>query len=319
MDRCLSFFSFELTAAAVGSHATSPSEAYWQKVLPNTPMPSAVRDFFNLDLMDEKTGTTIDVGKVKHKGGVNENTGHKGKPVVIHAINPKYRFAAPTDAADQLRDQKVAVFFLKKDLHTGARMNLIFPKAITGSTLLRGSLSGPPLDGKKLPEIINKFSIEPKSPEAKAIKKTLQACTEPAIKGEDRYCTTSIESMIDFTVSNIGTDVQVLATTVGKDTSNQMYTIAPGVQKMRSPKSVACHPQIYVYPVYYCHETHATSAYVVPLVGTDGSKVKAVAMCHEDTSSWNPKHISFQLLKVKPGSVPICHFLSQDNIVWVQK
>ncbi|XP_058074370.1 BURP domain protein RD22-like [Magnolia sinica] len=313
--------SNSLTAAAVGSHATSPSEAYWQKVLPNTPMPSAIRDFFNLDLINEKTGTTIDVGKVKPKGGVNVNTSHKGKALIILAAKPFYYYRPQgfTDAAAQLRDQNVTPYFFKKDLHTGAKMNLIFPQAITGSTLPRGSLSGPPLDGKKLPEILNKFSIEPKSPEAKELKETLQACTEPAIKGEDRYCTTSIESMIDFTVSKIGTDVQVLVTTVEKDTSIQVYTIAQGVQKISSPKSVACHPQIYVYPVYYCHETLATSAYVVPLVGTDGSKVKAVALCHEDTSSWNPKHMSFQLLKVKPGSVPICHFLPQDNIVWVQK
>ncbi|XP_058075671.1 BURP domain-containing protein 3-like, partial [Magnolia sinica] len=79
MDRCLCFFSFAgpaylLTEAAVGSHATSPFEAYWQKVLPNTPMPSAIRDFFNLDFINEKTG--------KPKVGVNMNTGHKGNPEV---------------------------------------------------------------------------------------------------------------------------------------------------------------------------------------------------------------------------------------------
>ncbi|XP_058074366.1 BURP domain protein RD22-like isoform X1 [Magnolia sinica] len=386
MDRCLSFFSFAglaylLAAAAVGSHATSSSEDYWQKVLPNTHMPDSIREFFNLDLIDEKTGTNVDVGKGGvhvdtgktkggttvdvgkggvdvntgkgqpkggttvgvgkggvnvntgkgqpkdgttvgvGKGGVNVNTGHKGKPVVVN-VKPggkspfNYNYAASTE---QLHDPTLTLFFLEKDLHTGAKMNLIFSKAISVSKLPHGSVSGPSLDGKKLPEILNQFSIEPKSSEAEAIKETLQTCTEPANEGEDRYCATSVESMIDFTVSKIGTNVQALSTTVDKESSNQLYTIAPGVQKMSGPKSVACHAQTYVYPVYYCHETVATTAYVVPLVGMDGSKVKAVAVCHKDTSSWNPKHLSFQVLKVKPGSVPICHFIPQDHIVWVQK
>jgi hypothetical protein len=43
-------------------------------------------------------------------------------------------------------------------------------------------------------------------------------------------------------------------------------------------------------------------------------------VCHNDTSQWNPKHISFQILKVQPGTVPICHIIvTQDHVVWVSK
>ena len=28
-------------------------------------------------------------------------------------------------------------------------------------------------------------------------------------------------------------------------------------------------------------------------------------------------HFAFQVLKVKPGTVPICHFLPNNNLVWV--
>ncbi|KAJ8644714.1 hypothetical protein MRB53_006462 [Persea americana] len=66
---------------------------------------------------------------------------------------------------------------------------------------------------------------------------------------------------------------------------------------MASPKSVACHIEPYVHAVYYCHETSDTTAYVVPLVGKDKVKVDAVAVCHKDTSQWNPKHIAFLKLK----------------------
>jgi hypothetical protein len=57
----------------------------------------------------------------------------------------------------------------------------------------------------------------------------------------------------------------------------------------------------------------------VPLEGVDGNRVKAVAVCHTDTSQWNPKHLAFQVLKVQPGTVPVCHFLPQDHVVWVSK
>ncbi|KAJ9702400.1 hypothetical protein PVL29_004235 [Vitis rotundifolia] len=71
------------------------------------------------------------------------------------------------------------------------------------------------------------------------------------------------------------------------------------------------------YAVFYCHKIPATRAYMVPLVGRDGTKAKAVAVCHTNTMEWNPKYLAFQQLKVKPGTAPICHFLPKDHIVWV--
>ncbi|KDP46067.1 hypothetical protein JCGZ_06578 [Jatropha curcas] len=60
-----------------------------------------------------------------------------------------------------------------------------------------------------------------------------------------------------------------------------------------------------------------TNVYMIPLVGADGSKAKALIVCHLDTSAWNPKHFAFQVLNVKPGGPPVCHFLNSDTIVWV--
>jgi len=47
----------------------------------------------------------------------------------------------------------------------------------------------------------------------------------------------------------------------------------------------------------------------VPLEGANGIRIKVVAVCHIDTSQWNPKHLAFEVLKVKLGTVPVCHFL----------
>ncbi|CBI20918.3 unnamed protein product, partial [Vitis vinifera] len=60
-----------------------------------------------------------------------------------------------------------------------------------------------------------------------------------------------------------------------------------------------------------------TKIYKVPLVGADGTRVQALAVCHEDTSIWDPNALAFQVLKVKPGTWPICHFLPNGHFVWV--
>ncbi|KAF5726205.1 putative BURP domain-containing protein [Tripterygium wilfordii] len=110
-----------------------------------------------------------------------------------------------------------------------------------------------------------------------------------------------------------------ISTEVEGKTQFQKYEITAGVRRMKGEKSVVCHKQNYAYAVFYCHSTQTTNAYIVPLEGADGTKAKVVAVCHRDTSAWNPKHLAFQVLKVMPGTVPICHFLPQDHIVWVPK
>ncbi|OMO61863.1 hypothetical protein CCACVL1_23195 [Corchorus capsularis] len=171
-----------------------------------------------------------------------------------------------------------------------------------------------PFSSNKLPEILNKFSVTPGSAEAEMMKNTIKECEAPQIRGEKKYCATSLESMIDFSTSKIGKNVQAISTEVEKQTPLQKYTIAYGVQKISGDKSVVCHKQNYLYAVFYCHRSEKTRAYMVPLEGADGTKAKAVAICHTDTSAWNPKHVAFQVLKVEPGTIPICHFLPKDHI-----
>ncbi|OUZ99944.1 BURP domain [Macleaya cordata] len=391
-----------LLLGVVVSHAALPSEVYWQNMLPNTPMPKAVRDLLRPDFVEEKNtyvgvgkggvgvdtnkpggsstsvgvgkggvvvdnrkpsgkGTSVNVGKggvhvgtgkpgggttvnVGHKGGVAVNTGkpggrtkvnvgkggvgvdtgHKGKPVIVRVHpgpNPfEYKYAA---SANQLQDDpNSALFFLEKDLHPGTKMNLHFIKTTDGATFLPHQLAkSMPFSSNKLPDILNRFLVDPKSVEADAIKQTIKECEEPSNDKEEKYCATSLESMVEFSTSKLGTNVRALATEVlGKEeTQKQQYVIISGVKKMAGDDSVVCHSQTYLYAVFYCHATHTTKAYVVPLVGADGTKIKAVAVCHTDTSTWNPKHLAFQVLKVKPGTVPVCHFLPEDHIVWVAK
>ncbi|XP_034684056.1 BURP domain protein RD22-like [Vitis riparia] len=264
-------------------------------------------------------GTTVGVGK----GGVSVNAGHKGKHVYVGVGKGKkspfdYNYAA---TEDQLHDDpNVALFFFEKNMQPGTKMELHFIRDANLATFLpRQVANSIPFSSKKFPEILNEFSIKPESEEAETIKNTIRECEEPGIKGEEKYCATSLESMVDFSTSKLGKGVQVISTEVENETQKQQYTITTGVKKLAGDKAVVCHKQSYPYAVFYCHKTQTTRAYMVPLVGADGSKVKAVAVCHTDTSAWNPKHLAFQVLKVKPGTVPICHFLPEDHVVWVPK
>ena len=89
--------------------------------------------------------------------------------------------------------------------------------------------------------------------------------------------------------------------------------------KKVADKSVVCHKMNYPYAVFYCHTFTKTRTYMIPLVGVDGSKSKAMAACHSDTSAWHPQHVAFQVLKIKPGTVPVCHFLHNNAMVWIPK
>ncbi|NP_001268112.1 RD22-like protein precursor [Vitis vinifera] len=353
-----------ISLVVAAGHAALPTKVYWNSVLPNTPMPKAIRDILRPDLMEEKGtsvsvgkggvnvhagkgksggGTTVGVGKGTGvnvhagkgkpgggttvgvgKGGVSVNAGHKGKHVYVGVGKGKskspfdYKYAA---TEDQLHDDpNVALFFFEKNMQPGTKMELHFIRDANLATFLpRQVANSIPFSSKKFPEILNEFSIKPESEEAETIKNTIRECEEPGIKGEEKYCATSLESMVDFSTSKLGKGVQMISTEVEKETPEQQYTITTGVKKLAGDKAVVCHKQSYPYAVFYCHKTQTTRAYMVPLVGADGSKVKAVAVCHTDTSAWNPKHLAFQVLKVKPGTVPICHFLPEDHVVWVPK
>ncbi|KAJ1396384.1 BURP domain [Sesbania bispinosa] len=354
----LSLFAL-LNVVVVATHGALPPELYWKSVLPTTPMPKAITDILHPDLVEDKStnvgvgkggvsvttgkgkpgGTSVNVGKggvnvhagkgkgsgtnvnVGGKGGVSVSAGHKGKPVYV-TVGPKSPFLYQYAATEtQLHDDpNVALFFLEKDLHPGTKLGLHFTKSSNAATFLpRQVADSIPFSSNKVEDIFTKFSVKPGSEEAQIMKNTINECEEAGIKGEEKYCATSLESMVDFSTSKIGKNVEVVSTVVDKETGLQKYTMTPGVKKLAGDKAVVCHKQNYPYAVFYCHKTETTIAYSVPLEGVDGIRVKAVAVCHTDTSQWNPKHLAFQVLKVKPGTVPVCHFLPEDHVVWVPK
>lgn len=157
----------------------------------------------------ENKGTAVGVGK----GGVIVGGNYHGKPVYV-GVTPSgdpfnYIYAA---SEDQLHDDpNVALFFKKNDLQKGNEMNMHFTKTSNAAaTFLPRSAAGKiPFSTVKLPQILSRFSLSPDSKEAEVIKKTLTECEAPAMKGEEKFCATSLESMVDFSISQLGKNVKV--------------------------------------------------------------------------------------------------------------
>ncbi|KAM3351214.1 hypothetical protein ACQJBY_023302 [Aegilops geniculata] len=270
-------------------------------------------------------GTTVGVGKggvgVNVKPGYGKPGGKpRGKPVHVNVSPFIYNYAA---TETQLHDDpSAALFFLEKDLHAGKKMNVHF-MATPGAGekfLPRSEADAIPFSSEKVPEILSRLSVAPDSAEAAEMKQTLRECEATAAKGEKKSCATSLESMVDFATSSLGTShVRAASTVVGKEGSPEQEYTMTGVKRAAGPDQlVACHAEPYAYAVFACHLTQATRAYTVSMVGKDGTAVEAVAVCHADTAGWNPRHVAFQVLKVKPGGAPVCHFLPQDHVVWTR-
>ncbi|XP_074289790.1 BURP domain protein RD22-like [Silene latifolia] len=323
--RLVSIFAFFIVALVLASHAAPSTEEYWKKLLPNTPIPKTIQD----SLQSGTTGVTVgnhgvdvNVGKPGKGGPVVTVGGPKRKHPVVYVNRGKpfpfrYKYAA---TQTQLHDNpNVALFLVEKDLKPRTQINMQFIKSTNDAPFLpRPIAESIPFSSEKMTAVYHRFDVTPGSNEAEIMKETLKECETKGIKGEEKHCVTSLESMLDYVTSNLGNKVALVTNSVEKETKLQKYVIKR-VKYVSGSATMICHKMNYAYGVFYCHKTDATKTYKVSLVGVDGTKVDAAVICHTNTSTWNPKHLAFQVLKVKPGTTPICHFLPEDHIIWISK
>ncbi|GMN37419.1 hypothetical protein TIFTF001_006793 [Ficus carica] len=223
-------------------------------------------------------------------------------------------------------DNNVMIFFTMKDLKVGKTMPIYFPKKDPSTSphlLPRDEVDSIPFSSKQLSYLLNLFSFSRDSPQGRAMEDTLAQCETRPIKGETKFCATSLESMIDFTRSAFGEESFSVVTTTfltKLGTTFQNYTILEVPNEILAPKMVACHTMPYPYAVYYCHyQQSENKVYKILLGGENGDKVEAVAVCHMDTSQWSRNHVSFRVLMIEPGTLPVCHFFPAENLVWIPK
>ncbi|KAM1790547.1 hypothetical protein ACFX11_034804 [Malus domestica] len=214
-------------------------------------------------------------------------------------------------------------FFTFDDLHCGMRMPLHFPNQEHSRFLPKEVADSIPFSTPHIPQIRQLFSIPQGSQEAKNVAYALEQCEMKPITGETKFCATSLESMTNFVTKIIGSGVRFnILSTEHPTTSTsitQSYTILEEPKQVLASKMVFCHPLAYPYVVFFCHHFEKdTKFFKVKLGGENGDKVQAVAVCHMDTSDWDPAHDLFALLGIKASaSSPVCHFLPENHLVWI--
>ncbi|MED6193294.1 hypothetical protein PIB30_018042 [Stylosanthes scabra] len=224
-------------------------------------------------------------------------------------------------------DPSLMVFFTMNDLKVGQRMPIYFPKrdpSTSPKPWPKQEADSLPFSLEKLPQLLEIFGFASDSPQAKAMEDTLRECESKAIKGEVKFCATSLESMLEFTQTILGIDSEFRALSTSHKTKSsvtfQNYTMLENIVEIEAPKMVACHTMPYPYAVFYCHSQRSENrVFKVPVEGENGDKVEAMVVCHLDTSEWSSSHPSFRVLGVNPGTSSVCHFFPADNLIFVPK
>uniref|UniRef100_A0A7N0ZTB4 BURP domain-containing protein n=1 Tax=Kalanchoe fedtschenkoi TaxID=63787 RepID=A0A7N0ZTB4_KALFE len=328
--------------------AALPSEEYWNSVLPATPMPRAITNALRpgqgMTRVMISAGNT-DYGNTKYSINrqrpaiTDGNTDYGGNKKYIDRErqvvgaettdygNTKYSSSNRGESEDPLKDLKLVAAGNKKygNSDYGGETNAVNPPtALYFLESLRLHIprrvaETMPFASDKMKEVFCRLGIRPGSESAEMMAETVKECEEAANAGEVKQCATSLESMVDFVATALGKKVLAVSTVADRDGKIQNFVIQKGVEKLSGDEAAVCHKENYPYAVFFCHALKGTRSYLVPLAGADGMKAVAAAVCHVDTSSWNPEHVALRVLNVKPGAVPVCHFLPEYDVVWTRK
>nr|WCP86633.1 responsive to dehydration 22b [Dianthus spiculifolius] len=318
------------------SVAEYPSELYWKQKLGNdTVMPKIIKDAITGSEKSPKNVLKNMINKGFKISEELESSIRKGASILEYFVeytltdqqkesilkfnqesNLPYK-----NALMQLNltidPTKYSVYFLENDLKKpGKILRLNFMKVENDAKFIPIQVDEKiPFTSTKLPQILAIFSVRPNTIEAEIMKDTINACEKKALSNEMKFCATTLEGMVDYVDFHLGNrNVRTFEGYVEKNIQNVHKLV--NAKKIESNASMVCHKLGYPYAVFYCHNLENTSLYEVSLVDSKGTKMEAVGVCHMDTSSWNPLHVSFLMLKVKPGS-PVCHFLDERTIAYV--
>ncbi|XP_078166200.1 BURP domain-containing protein 3-like [Carex rostrata] len=135
-----------------------------------------------------------------------------------------------------------STFFPFKNMHPGAQMNqrLNFDQTIVGAAFVpRTEADHLRFSSDNLPRILDHFSMVRDSGEAKQIEKIIKDCEEPCLIGEKKFCSTSLELMIDNVVSLLRTtNIEAFSTTVHRNNmiaqqaGKALYTISTPIKNI---------------------------------------------------------------------------------------
>ncbi|GLJ09900.1 hypothetical protein SUGI_0117950 [Cryptomeria japonica] len=143
----------------------------------------------------------------------------------------------------------------------------------------------PPFSSANVSQILNLLNIPSESNMSRSMESTLEMCEGRGEEGEVKRCSTSVEGMVEFVVSRLGSDVDLLTDTsvVG---SGQRVTVTKASKRenfVGGKPPVTCHNFMFPYGVSYCHSINGSEVFDLQLeVVQDKEKItrNATALCH---------------------------------------
>ncbi|CAL4905333.1 unnamed protein product [Urochloa decumbens] len=297
-----------VTAANAGAHGGghpailgTPTARFWEEALPGIPMPEAIADIVqkgidHLPLKEPYSATKNPLGRAQAYQQYGKHA---------HGVPPS------------------GLFFHEAQVHVGSTMTVFLPPVTTKGSLPRDAEEKLPLGS--LEDTFAMFNITPGSAEAEEVDDTLHGCQERPIPGEQKVCAMSIEDVVLAATRMLGITstggVWAAASALPSAGLPRQSYVVWRVVGLPGERLVACHIEAFPYAVYRCHMSERSSrAYVISLQGfRGGPEVDMAAICHLDTSDWDPAHPAFKLLHTHPGGAPVCHFLPYANLVFGEK
>jgi hypothetical protein len=217
-------------------------------------------------------------------------------------------------------------FFHEALLRVGSTMSVFLPPVTTKGSLPRDVqevVSFGSLDGT-----LAMFNITPGSAEAAEVDETLRECFDPPHPGEQKACTTSVQDTVLAATRMLGDPtggVWAAASALTNAGLPRRSYVVQEVARLPGERLVSCHVEPFPYAVYRCHymPERPSRAYAISIQGLGGGEesssrplVAMVAVCHLDTSDWDPVHPAFKMMRSRPGGAPVCHFLPYANMVF---
>jgi hypothetical protein len=212
-------------------------------------------------------------------------------------------------------------FFRKSMLKEGNVMVMpdIKDRIPKRSFLPRAILSKLPFSTMHLYKLKGIFRARENSSMEHMLINAVAECERAPSLGEAKRCVGSVEDMIDFAVLVLGHNVVVRSTKkVNGSKQNVMIGSVKGINGGEVTTSVSCHQMLYPYLLYYCHYVPKVKVYEVDILDME-SKAKinhGVAICHLNTSAWDPKHAAFLALGSSPGQIEVCHWFHENEMAW---
>ncbi|XP_010999727.1 PREDICTED: uncharacterized protein LOC105107486 [Populus euphratica] len=184
-------------ATFLPSDISPPTEKYWFSRLPNTPLPKALG---YLPQPSHYPSISTEFANEIVSVAASQRTYKQGYRSVKHKTAIKSALPDST------------IFYLYNDLQPGKRMRIHFTNSGTKVSFLpRQVAESIPFSSDKVPEILNYFALQVNSKEAQVMRDEIGGCEEPNMEGEEKFCATSLESLIDFSVERLGLNVRVLS------------------------------------------------------------------------------------------------------------